>query len=399
MEASTQRESRVMNGNERVVGELDHVSLARPHVHAGAAEPRFEQLEGVSVPRSDWAEFRQAMNTLAHGHGRSPVSAANFAEIGAIEIPGPTPETAEQKIQSLESGTAQFLHIEIETLPQRSVRELWRSVVRLKNHVMHVFWRPPAPIEMNSHQLQRLSALCDHVSELARRIDSRIEDLEFGWPRRIRSGGYSRNALHTELERHIDSERKLFMVDQTAERLLRAWIGQSDSQLISTAITPKSCHGFVPTPIDYVLRLLRVLPHSERDCFVDVGCGPGRVALLAALLTPMRVHGIEYDPALWKAACKASEFINRRDVTFSCRDALEADIRAGTIFYLYTPFYGEILTKFMGRLLGESRTRPITVCTLGECTRAFDTESQKSDWIKRAPGGNGFDDIAIFYSL
>lgn len=46
----------------------------------------------------------------------------------------------------------------------------------------------------------------------------------------------------------------------------------------------------------------------------------------------------------------------------------EADLSAGTVFFLYTPFTGAILRTVLDRLRHEARRRPIRICSYGPCT-------------------------------
>jgi hypothetical protein len=52
-----------------------------------------------------------------------------------------------------------------------------------------------------------------------------------------------------------------------------------------------------------------------------------------------------------------------------------ADLSAGTVFYLYTPFTGSILSSVLSRLRREAAARPIRICTYGPCTSAVAGES------------------------
>ncbi len=60
------------------------------------------------------------------------------------------------------------------------------------------------------------------------------------------------------------------------------------------------------------------------------------------------------------------------------------DLSSGTVFYLFSPFTGSILTNVLQRLLEESKKRQIRICSLGPCTRILKDQawleaSQKPD--------------------
>jgi hypothetical protein len=65
-------------------------------------------------------------------------------------------------------------------------------------------------------------------------------------------------------------------------------------------------------------------------------------------------------------------------VQFLAQDVREADLSCGTVFYLYTPFKGSILTEVLGALRRESERRVIRICSFGPCTRVI----AKEGWLE-----------------
>ena len=57
--------------------------------------------------------------------------------------------------------------------------------------------------------------------------------------------------------------------------------------------------------------------------------------------------------------------MNISNVRFVCQDARHADLSAGTVFYMYTPFKGAMLQQVLERLHAEGRRRRIRLCTYG----------------------------------
>ncbi len=121
------------------------------------------------------------------------------------------------------------------------------------------------------------------------------------------------------------------------------------------------CHssGLVP-----IVRALLEVPVGPDDVLVDLGCGMGKVVLLSHLLTGVRAKGIELQPGLVERARHAASSLGA-DVTFLEGDARHADLSDGTIFYLYAPFTGPVLTEVVGRLHQIAQRRAIVVCALG----------------------------------
>jgi hypothetical protein len=134
---------------------------------------------------------------------------------------------------------------------------------------------------------------------------------------------------------------------------------------------------YQPTPVRHILHLIAVSGLSERDVLIDLGSGLGHVPLLASILTGARCMGIEAKAAYVACARECADCLGLSRVSFVCQDAREADLSAGTVFYLYTPFTGGLLRKVLGRLEKESAKRAIRVCTFGPCT----VEVAREPWL------------------
>jgi hypothetical protein len=89
---------------------------------------------------------------------------------------------------------------------------------------------------------------------------------------------------------------------------------------------------------------------------------------LASILTGNRALGVEFQPAYVASAQESAQRLHLRHVRFVAADAREADLSGGTVFYLFSPFTGSILTDVLSRLRKENAERPIRICSLGPCT-------------------------------
>jgi Histone methylation protein DOT1 len=139
--------------------------------------------------------------------------------------------------------------------------------------------------------------------------------------------------------------------------------------------------AYQPTPARHVFDLVRHIQLTAEDVFVDLGSGLGHLAFLIAICTDARCIGVELEPSYVACSRKISGELNLSKATFLPLDAREADLSAGTIFYLYTPFRGAILRAVLDRLRLESVTREIRVCTFGPCTPIVAAES----WLEFDP--------------
>lgn len=125
---------------------------------------------------------------------------------------------------------------------------------------------------------------------------------------------------------------------------------------------------YQPTPVRHVLDLISSNALSESDVLFDLGAGLGHVPILVSIFTGARCVGIEIDPAFIASAQGCVRRLGLSRVTFIHGDARTADLSNGTVFYLYSPFKGTILSTVLRRLEEESANRPIRICTFGPCT-------------------------------
>jgi hypothetical protein len=135
---------------------------------------------------------------------------------------------------------------------------------------------------------------------------------------------------------------------------------------------------FQPTPVRHILDLIDASLLSEDDVFVDLGSGLGHVPLLVSMLKGVRSVGIEVQAAYVDSAQECARSLRLNRVGFVAADARAADLSSGTVFYLYTPFKGSILTEVLSMLRRESMHRSIKICSLGPCTNTVANET----WLK-----------------
>jgi Histone methylation protein DOT1 len=135
---------------------------------------------------------------------------------------------------------------------------------------------------------------------------------------------------------------------------------------------------YQPTPVRHILHLVTAAAVAEDDVFVDLGSGLGHVPLLVSMVTGAQCVGIEVEAAYVASARECAQRLHLSRVRFIPQDARVADLSSGTVFYLYSPFNGSILTDVLSALRMESTRRSIKICSLGPCTRAVANER----WLK-----------------
>jgi hypothetical protein len=150
---------------------------------------------------------------------------------------------------------------------------------------------------------------------------------------------------------------------------------------------------YQPTPVRHILHLITASALAKDDVFVDLGSGLGHVPLLVSVVTGAQSLGIEVQATYVASARECAQSLNLSRVRFIRQDAREADLSSGTVFYLYSPFNGSILTDVLSTLRMESTRRSIKICSLGPCTRTVADET----WLKAStPPYSGR--IAVFDS-
>lgn len=153
---------------------------------------------------------------------------------------------------------------------------------------------------------------------------------------------------------------------------------------------------FQKTPARIVFELVEKSHFIPEDVFFDIGAGLGQVAILVNLLAGIKVRGIEFEPAFCDYARDSAAALHLSDVTFINADARKADYSEGTVFFMFTPFKGEILQEVLEILRQESLSRKIKIMTYGPCT----AHVAQQDWLKpTTPEDSNMYRLAVFNSL
>ncbi|HZX57922.1 MAG TPA: class I SAM-dependent methyltransferase [Mucilaginibacter sp.] len=150
------------------------------------------------------------------------------------------------------------------------------------------------------------------------------------------------------------------------------------------------------TPARIVFELVEKCQLTKDDVFFDLGSGLGQVAILINLLAGIPVKGVEFEPAFCDYARACAAELNLSNVTFINADARKADYSDGTVFFMYTPFGGEMLREVLEILRKQSLHRKIKIITYGPCT----AQTAPQGWLYSAvPKDDNIYNLAIFNSL
>jgi cyclopropane fatty-acyl-phospholipid synthase-like methyltransferase len=104
--------------------------------------------------------------------------------------------------------------------------------------------------------------------------------------------------------------------------------------LFGQAVPPRA--PFVATPPDVVERMLTLAKVGPTDVVYDLGCGDGRIVIMAAQKFGARGVGVDIEPA---RIAESEENARRAGVehlvTFKLQDALKTDVADATVVTLY----------------------------------------------------------------
>ncbi len=135
---------------------------------------------------------------------------------------------------------------------------------------------------------------------------------------------------------------------------------------------------YQPTPVRLILKLIQELRPKSDDVFYDLGSGIGHVPILFSLFSDVRCKGIELEESYVRYSDDCLKKLGLPNIEFIQTDARDANYDDGTIFYLYTPFRGEVLRQVLMRLEEQAKRRSIRVCAFGPCT----VQVSKAKWLQ-----------------
>lgn len=120
------------------------------------------------------------------------------------------------------------------------------------------------------------------------------------------------------------------------------------------------------TPARIILELSKKL--KREDVFFDIGSGIGQAVILVNLISGAKAIGIEFEPSYCNYAKEVASKLHLFNIKFINEDARNIDYSKGTIFFLYTPFFGKIMEDVLALLKKISTKKAIRIFTYGPCS-------------------------------
>lgn len=151
---------------------------------------------------------------------------------------------------------------------------------------------------------------------------------------------------------------------------------------------PRGCVPYLPCAVATVLDAVYQAAVTCDDVFVDVGSGVGRAALLAHLKTGAGCIGLEIQSVLARTAQGRADWLRLSRLRFVEGDAADMArfITIGTVFFLYCPFGGDRLRRFLDGVADIALTRAIRICCV-------DMPPLEAPWLARAPSTSSRVDV------
>jgi hypothetical protein len=244
---------------------------------------------------------------------------------------------------------------------------------------------------------KELTALKQRADMLVQRLEETDERLFQKLRAGVRSGHYTgadlRHQLNEYAERAANAANQdvgYDALDAFVNGLLAIDVVPDETRVREPEMVP-----YQPTPVRVLLELVEAVDLGRQDILYDLGSGLGQVPILVNLLTGAKTKGVEFEPAYCRYARQCAKGLNLSRVEFVNLDAREADYADGSVFFLYTPFEGQLLQAVLDRLREQSGKRALKVCAYGPCV----PQVSNQEWLVRldrdADPGPG---LALFQS-
>lgn len=142
---------------------------------------------------------------------------------------------------------------------------------------------------------------------------------------------------------------------------------------------------YIPSSYRDVFAVLDRAGIGPEDVVTDLGCGLGRVIFAATHRGAARAEGVDLVPSLIAGAegNLASSRFNNSDIQFFARNALDHDLSATSILYLFHPFGPEILSEVMEKARVDRRAagarRPLRIAYVNPVGEAVLNEA---GWLR-----------------
>lgn len=251
-----------------------------------------------------------------------------------------------------------------------------------------------ALLEQNKHhtELSALRARATALQLTLENVDKRIfATLQQGIASTMYRGSTFCNAIYTYLPRldtHTKHNQEVGYDEYDA--FINGILLQQPLPETTQPLHPEMIL-YQKTPIRILLELVDALNPKENDVFYDIGSGLGHVPILVHLCAGIKTVGVEIESAYCLYANQCAAQLTLPDVEFINSDSRDVDFTKGTIFYMYSPFRGNVLTAVLEKLRIVSLEKSIRLFTYGLCS----VEVASMPWL-HCVNGNVDSDYVLY---
>jgi hypothetical protein len=225
------------------------------------------------------------------------------------------------------------------------------------------------------------------IKQYAEKIRSQLEEVNTKMFQKLREqislGGYRGKALMHLMNEYLDQPQDTVLQDdETGYDHLDLFLNGLLTDRKLPAETKERETGMIyyqKTPARIIFEMIKKASFQPGDVFYDLGSGLGQVAILVNLFISVISKGVEFEPAYCNYANACAADLDLSHVDFINADARHTDYSSGTVFFMYTPFEGEMLRAVLRKLYAEAKKRKIRIFSYGSCT----SKMASQHWLRQ----------------
>lgn len=233
----------------------------------------------------------------------------------------------------------------------------------------------------NAGTTHELDLLKQHAQELKQELEDIDKNVFEQLRQNIRAGVPFGNIIHKYFDRDVIETQPDQPGYDNLDNFINGLLCYNPLPEATTIRDPEMVF-YQQTPARIIFQLVEMARLKPGDIFFDIGSGLGQVGMLVNLLTGAPAIGLEYEAAYCNYAKTCTANLNLTDVQFINTDARNANYSRGTVFFMYTPFEGDMLQQVLHVLQQQAEQRPIRLFTYGPCS----PQVAKQPWLTCTSG-------------
>jgi SAM-dependent methyltransferase len=147
-------------------------------------------------------------------------------------------------------------------------------------------------------------------------------------------------------------------------------------------IGEKQIYAYGETPFSTLETIAREVNATSQDYWLELGSGRGKAALWIASFIGCRTTGIEWVPRFVKRANFTARLFRLSNLSYECKNILDAPFKDATIIYLYgTTWDDELIGKIQEKILTlQKRIKLVIISSPLKNTKVIKTFKVSFPW-------------------